>query len=107
MVTKTNVVKHTNGSYFKQANAIVLAIQTQQKYNLLKHTCSRSRSSDAVSRNPQLPVQAGTAPRSAIHIPGQARLGPVLLQGGPQGDQWTHPQEPTSLHRHEPYRSQP
>lgn len=34
-------------------------------------------------------------------------MGPVLLQGGPQGTQRPHPQEPAGVYRHEPDRLEP
>ena len=47
------------------------------------------------------------AHRTSLHLPGQARLGAVLLQDRAQGGQRVGPQEPASLHRHEPHRPQP
>ena len=59
-----------------------------------------------VCRHPQFSVQAGSAPRPSLHLPGQAWLGPVLLQGGLEGGDRPDAQEPASLHHHEPNRSQ-
>jgi hypothetical protein len=60
-----------------------------------------------VARHPQLPLQARPAAGTALHVPGQARLGAVLLQGRAQGARGPRPQEPAGLHRHEPDRSEP
>jgi len=59
-----------------------------------------------VCRHPQFSVQAWSAPRPSLHLLGQARLGPVLLQGGLEGGDRPDAQEPASLHHHEPNRSQ-
>ena len=57
---------------------------------------------------PQLPLQARAPAGAALHLPRQARLGPVLLQDGAQGGPHrAGPQEPAGLHRHEPHRPQP
>ena len=66
----------------------------------------RRRLRPAVRRHPQLPLQAWPSPGPALHLPGQARLGAVLLQGRPKGGQRADAQEPTGLHHHEPHRSQ-
>ena len=46
------------------------------------------------------------AHRAALHLPGEARVGAVLLQDRAEGGQRAGAQEPTSLHRHEPHRPQ-
>ena len=73
--------------------------------NLPVITC-RSGPHPAVPGDPQFSLQAGSAPRPALHLPGQAWLGSVLLQGRPKGAQRPHSQEPASVHRHEPHRPQ-
>ena len=54
----------------------------------------RRRVGAAFVGHPQLPVQAGPAARTALHLLGQAWLGAVLLQGGPPRGERAHPQEP-------------
>ena len=54
----------------------------------------RRRVGAAFVGHPQLPLQAGPAARTALHLLGQARLGAVLLQGGPPRGERAHPQEP-------------
>merc|ERR1719397_2483376 len=53
------------------------------------------------------PLQAWLAHRVAVHLPGQAWLGSVLLQDRLEGGKRVGAQEPASLHRHEPHRPQP
>ena len=69
-------------------------------------SCFRSCAGDTIGWNPQFPVQTGPAAGPSVHVPRQARLGTVLLQGGDQGERRPGAQKPTGLHRYEPNRSQ-
>ena len=72
-------------------------------HNIYMLHCRR-RAGAALPRHPQLPLQARAAAGSPLHLPGQARLGAVLLQDRPQGAAHRpRPQEPASLHRDEPH----
>lgn len=55
----------------------------------------RRRVGAALVGHTQLPLQAGPAARAAVHLPGQARLGAVFLQGSPQRGERTDAQKPT------------
>ena len=67
--------------------------------------CFRRCPSSSFSWHSQFPIQAWTAPGTPLHLPGQARLGSVLLQDCAQGgSHWSRSQEPTSLHCYEPHR---
>lgn len=61
----------------------------------------------AVPGDTQLPVQAGSAAGPALHLPREARMGAVLLQGGAARAGRAHAQESTGLHRHESDRPEP
>ena len=86
-----------------------MAAQTEEETNNnpTSGPSSRRSSCPLVSRRSQLPVQARAPPGPPLHLPGEARLGPVLLQDCSQGGQlWPGPQEPTSFHCYEPHRPQ-
>lgn len=67
----------------------------------------RRRIGPLVGRHSQLPLQTGPAPGPAVDVFGQAWMGAVLLQSSHEGRERPHSQKPTSLHHHEPNRSQP
>lgn len=67
----------------------------------------RRRTIFAVTWYPQFPVQTGPSPGSALDLPGQTRLGTVLLQGRAEGTRRSRAQKSAGLHRHEPDRLEP
>lgn len=66
----------------------------------------RRRTVAAITGDPQLSIQIRPAPGPTVHFPGQTRLGAVLLQGCTSRARRPDAQEPASLHRHEPHRSE-
>ena len=95
------LVRHRLRSFLDIICDSSLNVENSSKDPLLRQiSCShpilrfRRRVGAPVVGHPQLPVQVGPAARTALHLLGQARLGAVLLQGGPPRGERAHAQEP-------------
>ena len=70
------------GGMFARSNFMKLYHQLQKLMRVFLWGGNRARTRSPLARHSQLPLQARSTARSAVHLPGQTRMGPVLLQSG-------------------------